>query len=334
MSQSTSSAAAPRMAGRLSRRGKSAEPQPYDFRRPIKLSREHIRTLQIAYETFARQHSTLLTSSLRVVSQVSLVSIQQQTYDEYIGSLSTPTMLATFTLEPLPGTAIIEFSLETAMASVDHLLGGPGGPQPERPLSDMEAPLLRNLLNRALDEFRYAFDTLVAVRPKLEALEYNPQFVQACSASDAVIVASFEMKVGEHECLATICLPFTSIFPKLQGDASDVTLTPAQRHAREEAHRNVAAALGAAPIEVAVRFDPIRMRSEQIIGLQPGDVLPLGHAVTAPLSVTSADITFAHAVPGSHGPRLACLVVPAPPKGAQQLTTPMTTSLTSKDIQP
>ncbi|MFC6410879.1 FliM/FliN family flagellar motor switch protein [Planobispora longispora] len=49
-----------------------------------------------------------------------------------------------------------------------------------------------------------------------------------------------------------------------------------------------------------------------MVRLEPGDVVPLSHAVTAPLAVTAADIVFAHAVPGSQGPRLACLVVPTP----------------------
>ncbi|GAA3149681.1 flagellar motor switch protein FliM [Planomonospora alba] len=296
----------------MSRRTKASEPQPYDFRRPIKLSREHVRTLQLAYETFARQFTTLLTTSLRVVSQVSLVSIQQLTYDEYISALSNPTIVATVDLEPLPGTAIMEFSLSTAMASIDHMLGGPGGPQPERPLTDMETPLLRDLLSRVLEEMHYAFESITEIRPQLGVIDYNPQFVQAAAPADAVIVASFDMRVGSEECLATVCMPFASIFPKLQGNDNDVTLSSGQRAAREEAHRNMAAALGATPIEVAVRFNPIKLHPDQIVTLQPGDVVPLGHPVTAPLAVTSADITFAHAVPGSQGPRLACLVVPTP----------------------
>lgn len=298
----------------MSRRSKNVEPQPYDFRRPIKLSRENVRTLQIAYETFARQYTTVLTSSLRVVSQVSLVSIQQLTYDEYIGSLSSPTIMVSMTLEPLPGTAILEFSLSAAMASIDHLLGGPGGEQPQRPLTDIEAPLLRGLLERVLDELRYAFEPLAAVTPKISGIEYNPQFVQASSAAEAVIVASFEMRVGEEDCLATVCLPFNSIFPKLQGEGADLELTPAQRLSRATAQQNLTATLGAAPIDVAVKFDSVAMRSEQILDLQVGDVVALGHSVNDPLMITSADIVFAHAVPGSQGPRLACLVVPAPEK--------------------
>ena len=35
------------------------------------------------------------------------------------------------------------------------------------------------------------------------------------------IVAAFEMRVGAEECVATVCLPFSMIFPKLQGDRND-----------------------------------------------------------------------------------------------------------------
>jgi flagellar motor switch protein FliM len=296
----------------MSRRNKSAGPEPYDFRRPTKLSREHIRTLQIAYETFAKHQATLLTTSLRAVSSITLVSIEQLTYDEYVSSLASPTIMAKFSIEPLPGTAIFEFSMSSAMACIDHMLGGPGGPQPQRPLTEIELPLLNGLIERTLGELRYAFESIVPIRPRMTEIEYNPQFAQAGAASDAVIVASFEMRVGSEECVATILFPFGSIFPKLQGDSSTATLTDSQRRAREDAHRNVVAGLESVPLEVAVRFQSVRMRPVDLVGLRPGDVVPLAHPTATPLAVTAADITFAHAVAGSQGNRLACLVVPPP----------------------
>jgi flagellar motor switch protein FliM len=299
-------------AGRATRRGKVDGPLPYDFRRPTKLSRDYVRRLQIVYETFARRYATLLTSTLRVVSHVSLVSIEQLTYDEYITSLANPTMLALVTLEPLPGTAVLEFSLTTAMASIDHMLGGPGGEQPQRPLTDLEEPLLRRLLDRILDELRFAYEPIVDVTPQLGAIEYNPQFAQAGAPSDAMIVASFELRLGEQETVATFCLPLTAIYSKLNQD-SDVIYTDTQRQARELAHRGVVAGLENTPIEVSVRFTARTMRPVDLAGLGPGDVVRLDHPVTAPLEVMVAGVTFAHAVPGNQGPRLACLVV-SPPK--------------------
>jgi flagellar motor switch protein FliM len=297
----------------MSRRGGAgtAGPQPYDFRRPIKLSREHVRTLQIAFETYARSCGTLLTTRLRVVAQVNLLAIEQLTYDEYVSQLSVPTILSVVTVEPLPGSMLLELPLSTAMASIDHMLGGPGGAQPERQLTDVEMPLLRGLLDGLLGELRYGFEQLVEIRPKLGPIEYNPQFLRALSPSDAVVVASFEVKVGAEESVGTICLPFATILPVLDTDDS-VELTEAERAARRTAHRNLTAGLASAPIDVAVRFRSIRMRTDDIVDLQPGDVVPLGHAASLPLEITVNETTFAYAVPGNQGSRLACLVVPPP----------------------
>jgi flagellar motor switch protein FliM len=285
--------------------------QPYDFQRPIKLAREHIRLLQIAFETFARSFGTLLNTRLRAQCQVSLLAIEQLTIEEYIGTLTNPTRIATVNLEPVGGLTLMEISQPTVMTCLDHMLGGPGGPQPERPLTDLEMPLLRGLLDRILGELRYSLEGLLDVTPKLHGIEYGTQFLQGFPPSDLVIVSSFEMKVGSEECVATLCLPFATMLPILRNFGTNVELSEADLAVRRTAHHNITEGLASAPIEVAVRFRPIRMRSDDIVGLSPGDVVPLAHPVAVPLAVTVNDTTFAYAVPGNHGSRLACLVVPS-----------------------
>jgi flagellar motor switch protein FliM len=203
------------------------------------------------------------------------------------------------------------------MTAIDHMLGGPGGPQPERPLTEVEMPLLRGLLGRMLGELRYGFETLVDITPTLREIEYNAQFLRAHQPGDAVVVAFFEMKIGTEECVATICLPFTTILPVLEKQET-VEPTPSERMLRDAALRNLSAGLSAAPIDVAVRFQPIRMRTDDIVDLRPGDVVPLGHPTSLPLEVTVNDTVFAHAVPGNQGARLACLVVPAPAEASSK----------------
>lgn len=295
----------------MSRRTGNAGPAPYDFRRPIKLSREHMRALQIAFETYARSCSTQLTTRLRVTSSVTLAGIDQLNYDEYVQSLNNPTVIAMVTLDPLPGIVLMEMSSSVTMASIDHMLGGPGGVQPERPLTEVEVPLLRGLLDKMLGELRYGFEQLVDITPHLGALEYNAQFMRAHQPGDAVIVASFDMKVGTAECTATLCIPFNTILPVLTKEEK-VEATAAERRAKDSAHQNLTAGLSAAPIDVAVRFHPIRMRTDDIVGLRPGDVVPLDHSISRPLDIVVNDTTFAHAVPGNQGARLAVLVVPSP----------------------
>ena len=227
MTSSSSTVSPARSPGKMSRRGQSGGPAPYDFRRPIKLSREHVRTLQIAFETYARSCGTLLTTRLRVVSSVTLASIEQLNYDEYVASLANPTVIAVVTLDPLPGSVLVEMASSAAMTAIDHMLGGPGGPQPERPLTEVEMPLLRGLIERMLGELRYGFETLVDISPKLKEIEYNAQFLRAHQPGDACVVASFDIKIGTEECVASLCLPFNTILPVLEKQET-IELTAAE----------------------------------------------------------------------------------------------------------
>jgi flagellar motor switch protein FliM len=281
----------------------------YDFRRPTKLSRDHVRALQMSYETYARRVTTLLTSGLRQVCQVSLVAIEHQSYEEYVATLPSTTILSVLEMGPLPGTALFEFSVPTALACVDYMLGGPGGEQPTRQLTELETGLLRGLIDQMLSVLTYALEPTLGAKPALRAIEFNPQFVQAAGASDGVIVGSFQMKVGNQTCVSTLCIPFASILPRLTTGKEHRAKTTAERSAADRIAQQVRDALGGVPVEVALTFQSIKLTPEQIISLEPGDVISLKHRVTTPLAVESGGIVFAHALAGRQGTRLAGLVV-------------------------
>ena len=116
---------APAVAGSRARRRAAAQPVSYDFKRPIQLSREHSRTLQLRLDGYARQATTVFTSALRTVCQVSLASIDQRSYAEYIQSLGGSTYMTVFSADPMPGSGIFEMPLGATMLCVDHMLGGP-----------------------------------------------------------------------------------------------------------------------------------------------------------------------------------------------------------------
>lgn len=138
-----------------------------------------MRALQIVNETFARQFTTILSTTLRAVSQVTLSSIDQVSYDEYVRVTPNPSYLAIISIDPLPGVGIFQLPLPIAMVTIDRLLGGPGtGAQPQRPLTEIESGLIRELVARILHELVYAFDTVTKFEPKIVALESNPQFAQ------------------------------------------------------------------------------------------------------------------------------------------------------------
>jgi flagellar motor switch protein FliM len=276
--------------------------------------KEYIRTLQLNYEVFARRLATLLTSTLRVVSHVELVSIEQCSYEEYTAGLESPTLLALLALDPLPGTSILELPLQAGMSIIDHMLGGPGGEQPQRVPTDIEVLLLRGVLGQALAELRVALQPLVDVLPQLGALEYNPQFVQAIAPKDPVLAAFFEVGIGSGDCAMSLCVPLSSILRQLRQATDEVIISAGERATREAARARIVSGLAEVPVAVGVRFEPVGLLPEQLLRLRPGDIVPLRHPVSTPLRIVSAGSTFGYAVPTKHGDRQACLVVSPPDK--------------------
>ena len=301
------------VAGSRARRRAAAEPVPYDFKRPIQLSREHSRTLQIGLDGFARQATTVFTSALRTVCQVTLRSIDQRSYAEYVQSLGASTYMTVFSADPMPGSGILEMPLGATMLCIDHMLGGPGAAkQPARPLTEIESAVIRSFTERLLGEMRYSLEEIVALVPAVTAIEYSPQFAQAAGAADVMVVATFDLKVSEADHQLTFCLPFSGLLPHLVNASA-----PAPSSERERAHRATAAALlqqqfREVPIDVQIALRPTRVAPDEISGLEVGSVLRLSHPAAAPLDVTVDDMVLAYATPGVHGQRLAAQIVAAP----------------------
>jgi len=291
------------------RRRRRGEARTYDFRRPVRLAREHAHILRVAMQTFARQSSTLLTTSLRVVCQVTSSQLEELSYDEYLSGVHEQTVCAVLTMDPWQGRALLTFDTVTLLTIVDHQLGGPGGDdQPDRPLTDIEQSLVRQVLLRMLRELSYALEPIGKVTPILQALESNAGFVQAAAPTDPVVIARLELAIGNHTAEATVCLPFAMLAPGLAALSNSADAEEKAR-ARMAAARRTQARLVDVEVPVAVRFEPIRMPSSVIGRLEVGDVVQLNHRTSRPLSVTSATTTFARAVPGASGRTLAVLIV-------------------------
>ncbi|GAA2735669.1 flagellar motor switch protein FliM [Pedococcus aerophilus] len=287
----------------------SAEPLSYDFRSPGRLSRERVRALQVANETFARQLSTVLSTTLRTVVFARVVSVRQVTYDEYIRTVPNPSLLAVLTFESQPGSALFQLPMGVVMSVIDRLLGGAGGRvQPIRALSDIETTLVRDLVQRVAGELTYAFETLASVRADLDSLESNTQFLQIAAPADPVVATEVEVRIGDQAATATLCMSLATLKPILASvDQASAEAAADSRVAA--AARTVEQRLQQVEIDVTVSFREVTLTSAEVFSLAVGDVVPLRHPVTEPLLVAADGVTVASATPGSHGKRLAAQIV-------------------------
>lgn len=295
-------------SARAARRRRS-EPKLYDFRRQSTLSREHVRTMQIVQETFARGFSTMLASQLRSVTQVSIRSIEQHSYDEYVRELANPTLITMLSLAPLSGAAIFQLPLEVAFCAIELMMGGAGlDEHPARPLTDLELQLVRGIIDRALPELRYAFEPVVATEPKIVSQESNPQYAQIAAPTDMVIVVAFDVKLESTSGVATLCIPFSSLQPHLEA-LSATSLYNNQSmvnmaETRERLHEHI----GDTPVVVSAQFRAVEMTADEIVKLKVGDVVHLSHPLDEPLTLLVGDVPTHHARIGRRNRRLAVLI--------------------------
>ncbi|MBW8872768.1 MAG: flagellar motor switch protein FliM [Leifsonia sp.] len=273
----------------------------YDFRRPTTLAREHSRVLELAFETFARQWGTQLTAKVRVLSQVECDFVQMQTYDEYAASLPATTAMVLCQLEDVAPKAVIQFPTIAALSWVNTMLGGQGTPvDHERTFTQIEHALVRRLMDEALEDLRYSLGSLLVNAIAVDAIQYNSQFAQAAATSELMIVAGFDLHVGENTARATVALPAVALLPQL-GETNPT-------HSTENARELVDAQLARVPVEVALRLAPASVRPSVVLGLAVGDLLPLPHPQHRPFDLTVGGQTVASAALGSSGSRLACVI--------------------------
>ena len=276
----------------------------YDFLRPTTLAREHSRVLELAFETFARQWGTQLTAKVRVLSQVSCEQVVMTSYDEFAASLPATTAMVLCPLEGATAKAVIQFPSAAALGWVTHMLGGstPSGVElPERKFTPIEQALVRRLMDDALEDLRYSLGSLLVTPISVGGFQYNSQFAQAAAKSDLMIVASFEIRVGESVAPATLALPAETLLPQL-GETNPTSTTA---NAREL----IDSQLAAVPVEVALQFVPARVRPSRVLDLAVGDLLHLPHPEHRPLDVTIDGHTVGRAAVGANGSRLAGIIV-------------------------
>jgi flagellar motor switch protein FliM len=145
-----------------------ADVSNYDFRRPNRISKNQVRTLQTVHESFAEVFGYYLVSKLQTVVSITVTSVDQLFYSEFILSVSNPSCLYVFDLEGSDGSGILEISPQLALTIVERLLGGAADvPVHSRTITPIEQAVVRGVVEHALSDLREAWRSIAEIKWKL-----------------------------------------------------------------------------------------------------------------------------------------------------------------------
>jgi len=247
----------------------------YDFRRPDRVSKDQMRTLQNLHESYARQFSTTLTNFLRTFVEIELVSVDQLTFSEFVMSISNPSCIYVFKMEPLEGSAIVEINPSLVFFIIDRLFGGQGRPSEQnRELTQIEQNVIHRIVERGLNDLKDIWEHIGVFSPKIEAYETNPQFVQIAPPGETVILISLEVRMQNASGLMSLCFPYMlldSVISNLSGES----WMSSQSTATKETHDLLEHEMRALCVPVSAIIGQTRISIRDLLQLQRGDILCL-----------------------------------------------------------
>ena len=289
----------------------------YDFKRPDKFSKDQIRTLNMLHDNFARLFNTYLSTYLRALVSVEVASVEQLTYQEFVQSLSNPSVIGILAVPPLKGNIIMEMNSGIAFSIIDRVFGGQGeNTINPRVLTEIEEAVIRRIFDKALGHLREAWFNVVQFNPKIEAIESNPQFAQIVPPSDMVVIITLQTKIGGAEGFMNICIPYLVLEPIMS--KLTTTFWVAANISKEEhpEHEDmIRQKLRKTKVPVIIQMGQFDISVREFLSLSYGDVLQLDTKVQSELPVMVGTRRKFFCRPGTFGKKSAIQITRVAPEG-------------------
>ncbi len=255
----------------------------YNFRRPDRISKEQIHSLQFLHERFARNVSQSLAAYLRSMTEFSLVSVEQFVYSEFLMSLSDPTAFYAVSMLPFDDLGGLEINPAVAFAMIERMLGGEGkNAAVDRALTDIEQNVVDSVVKILLESLTETWRPVVDLSFGIRGRETRPQMLQVASPNDTVVMLVFDMRIGEAQGMLNLCLPASIV------EKTDTHFAGAlDRHRREPTAKErgwLYENLARVPMPVTALLEaPCTTR--ELLSLTSGDVLSLGVPPSRPIDL-------------------------------------------------
>lgn len=275
----------------------------YDFARPSKFSKEHLRTLEIIFEHYGRLLSTNLPIYLRENITVEVVNSEAVTYMEFTNALSNPVILGIVDFAPLQGNIIVEMASKLGFAIVDRMLGGQGLPlEKTRDFTEIELLIIERVMTSCVELLREPWENVVEISPRLDRIETNSQFAQIISPSEMIAIVTLNIKLGPNaEGMMNICLPYLTLEPVMDKLNTKFWYSNIQEKTGEDYTEDIEDLLKRADVPITAVLGNSTINVSDFASLQVGDIIRLDKKVNDELDIYVGDIKKFEALPGTVG---------------------------------
>lgn len=259
-----------------SARAQQVAVQPYDFRRPSRISKGRYRSLEAMYGLVAKSIESWLGGRVRAQVEVELLSVEQFSFTEYLLSLDSPCSAFIYDIDGSGGQQlVVNLGQDLAYVLLDRLLGGSIEPRIEdRPLTPLERRVVRVVADRAAHELGEAWRDHVPIPSSWSRFETLPEMIQVAAPEDPVLVANLQVRFGTRRSLILLCIPF-SVLERFFTESSERRVHGPKGNPEERRVERalVEEAVLSTQVHVAVRLPATPIPMRRLAALEVGDLL-------------------------------------------------------------
>jgi flagellar motor switch protein FliM len=290
--------------------------RPYDFKRPSKFAKEQLRTLEMMHENYARLISTFLSGYLRGLATAEIISVDQITYQEFSSTISNPTYMVLFRMDPLEGHAILEIESNVFYAIIDRLLGGNNsGDYITRSFTDIELTIMNNTAGKMLSYLAEPWKNIAEITPEIERIETSTQFIQFMPPNETIALVIMKVRIGHNEGMINLCLPYLTLETVTDRLSTRHWFTlNSNRHTNKDSEV-LTKRVETASVNVNVILGRCQISIKEFNELQQGDVLVLDGKCDEPLRMYIGGSAVYRVKPGVRKKRLAAKILEIIKKG-------------------
>ena len=278
----------------------------YNFRTANKFPKEQIRMLNFIYDSYAGRLSTYLSGTLRALCEVEVVSIEEQTFNEFSNSLPNPAFLAILHMPPLTGSALLDVSPAVAYEMISRIFGGTGHFSDNQKLfTEIEVSILSRIIQQMLVLMGESWEKVARVNAALDRIETSSQFAQIVAANEPIAIITMKVKIGEISDLMNLCIPHVAIQPVSKQLAKKMWYADAATPASETNLENISPRIANTQLTLHTVFDTTVATVRDILQLQVGDVIRVDHHIDKKITVLVEHIPKFKGSIGMFGQRYA-----------------------------
>ncbi|MDQ0227598.1 flagellar motor switch protein FliM [Metabacillus niabensis] len=297
-------------ADELKKEESSKKVKVYDFKRALRFSKDQIRSLTRIHDNFARLLTTYFSAQLRTYIQITVGSVDQLPYEEFIRSIPKMTVLNVFEMQPLEGRVLMEVNPNIAYAMMDRIMGGLGSNVNKIDnLTEIETKIISNIFEKSLDNYQEAWESIVEIEPVMEEFEVNPQFLQMVSPNETVVVISLNIQVGETSGMINLCIPHVVLEPIIPRLSVHYWMQSDRKEPKPNEIEALKKHIQLADITISAELGSSELAIQDFLQLQIGDVIQLERSITQPLVVKIGDKPKFTGQPGKLNKKLAVQII-------------------------